>query len=214
MTPDDDTTPQRGRRAARGRRSAAPASRTRRLPELPRVALPSLPRRRARDRAGDGVDGHDDAGRRADRADRDDRARDLADRADRAEDPAGPDWVPRWVRRLDRRVLVTTLVGMLVAAVVGGSIAALGLGLIFVTDACDVDAYVCDDSLFTVGYALSVAGPLMLTGIALIVALVGLLRGRTRPWLVLVIGVGASLAAYVLGAVLVLVAVPGSSPLT
>ncbi|PPF54038.1 hypothetical protein C5B94_08350 [Clavibacter michiganensis] len=207
MTPDDDATPQRGRRAARGRRSAAPASRTRRLPELPRVALPSLPRRRARD----GVDGRDDAGRRADRADRDDLAR---DRADRAEDPAGPDWVPRWVRRLDRRVLITTLVAMLVAAVVGGSIAALGLGLIFVTDACDVDAYVCDDSLFTVGYALSVAGPLMLTGIALIVALVGLLRGRTRPWLVLVIGVGASLAAYVLGAVLVLVAVPGSSPLT
>ena len=211
MTPDDDATPQRGRRAARGRRSAAPASRTRRMPELPRVALPSLPRRRARDRAGDGVDGRDDAGRRADRADR---AWDRADRADRAEDPAGSDWVPRWVRRLDRRVLVTTLVGMLVAAVVGGSIAALGLGLIFVTDACDVDAYVCDDSLFTVGYALSVAGPLMLTGIALIVALVGLLRGRTRPWLVLVIGVGASLAAYVLGAVLVLVAVPGSSPLT
>ncbi|OUD88362.1 hypothetical protein BC477_10215 [Clavibacter michiganensis subsp. michiganensis] len=30
----------------------------------------------------------------------------------------------------------------------------------------------------------------------------------------LLIGVGASLAAYVLGAVLVLVAVPGSSPIT
>ncbi|WP_317230772.1 hypothetical protein, partial [Clavibacter sp. MX14-G9D] len=183
--------------------------------ELPRVALPSLPRRPARDRSGDGVDGPDDDGSRADRGDR---ARDGADRArdraDREEDPAGPDWVPRWVRRLDRRVLVTTLVAMLVAAVVGGSIAALGLGLIFVTDACDVDAYVCDDSLFTVGYALSVAGPLMLTGIALIVALVGLLRGRTRPWLVLAIGLGASLAAYVLGAVIVLVAVPGSSPLT
>ena len=120
----------------------------------------------------------------------------------------------RRAERIDRRVLVTTLVSMLVAAIVGGSIAALGLGLIFVTDACDVDAYVCDDSLFTIGYALSVAGPLMLTGIAVIVALVGMIRGRTRPWLVLLIGVGASLAAYILGAVLVLVAVPGSSPLT
>ncbi|MBP2457158.1 hypothetical protein ABID70_002684 [Clavibacter michiganensis] len=199
MTPDDDATPERGRRAARGRRSAAPPARRRRLPEVPRIALPTLPRRRGRD------DSDDDAPRGA-RTGRDREARD--------DDPAGPDWLPRWIRRIDRRVLVTTLVSMLVAAIVGGSIAALGLGLIFVTDACDVDAYVCDDSLFTIGYALSVAGPLMLTGIAVIVALVGMIRGRTRPWLVLLIGVGASLAAYILGAVLVLVAVPGSSPLT
>ncbi|MBM7389541.1 hypothetical protein JOE37_002535 [Clavibacter michiganensis] len=199
MTPDDDATPERGRRAARGRRSAAPPARRRRLPEVPRIALPTLPRGRGRDAS------DDDAPRGA-RAPRDREARD--------DDPAGPDWLPRWIRRIDRRVLVTTLVSMLVAAIVGGSIAALGLGLIFVTDACDVDAYVCDDSLFTIGYALSVAGPLMLTGIAVIVALVGMIRGRTRPWLVLLIGVGASLAAYILGAVLVLVAVPGSSPLT
>lgn len=203
MTPDDDATPQRGRRAARGRRSAAPAARTRRLPELPRIPLPTLP-----GRGGADADTRERRGR--------DRAAARADaRADsRADDPAGPDWVPRWVRRVDRRILVTTLVAMLVAAVVGGLVAALGLGLIFVTDACDVDAYVCDDSLFTVGYALSVAGPLILTGIALVVALVGMARGRTRPWLVLVIGAGASLAAYILGAVLVLVAVPGSSPLS
>ncbi|CAQ00349.1 hypothetical protein ACR8AL_08050 [Clavibacter sepedonicus] len=122
--------------------------------------------------------------------------------------------MPRWILRIDRRILVTTLVSMLVAAVVGGSIAALGLGLIFVTDSCDVDAYVCRDSLFTIGYGIAVAGPLMLTGIAVIVALVGMIRGRTRPWLVLLIGVGASLAAYILGAVLVLVSVPGSSPIT
>jgi hypothetical protein len=199
VTPDDDATPERGRRAARGRRSAAPPARRRRLPEVPRIALPTLPRGRGRDAS------DDDAPRDA-RAGRDREARD--------DDPAGPDWLPRWIRRIDRRVLVTTLVSMLVAAIVGGSIAALGLGLIFVTDACDVDAYVCDDSLFTIGYALSVAGPLMLTGIAVIVALVGMMRGRTRPWLVLLIGVGASLAAYILGAVLVLVAVPGSSPLT
>ncbi|RIJ54604.1 hypothetical protein, partial [Clavibacter phaseoli] len=169
------------------------------LPEVPRIALPTLPRGRGRDAS-------DDDAHRGARATRDREARD--------DDPAGPDWLPRWIRRIDRRVLVTTLVSMLVAAIVGGSIAALGLGLIFVTDACDVDAYVCDDSLFTIGYALSVAGPLMLTGIAVIVALVGMIRGRTRPWLVLLIGVGASLAAYILGAVLVLVAVPGSSPLT
>ena len=197
MTPDDDATPERGRRAARGRRSAAPASRRRRLPEVPRIALPTLPRGRGRDAS------DDDPAPRGARAGR--------ERETREDDPAGPDWLPR---RIDRRVLVTTLVSMLVAAIVGGSIAALGLGLIFVTDACDVDAYVCDDSLFTIGYALSVAGPLMLTGIAVIVALVGMIRGRTRPWLVLLIGVGASLAAYILGAVLVLVAVPGSSPLT
>jgi hypothetical protein len=199
VTPDDDATPERGRRAARGRRSAAPTARRRRLPEVPRIALPTLPRGRGRDAS------DDDAPRGA-RAGRDREARDDV--------PAGPDWLPRWIRRIDRRVLVTTLVSMLVAAIVGGSIAALGLGLIFVTDACDVDAYVCDDSLFTIGYALSVAGPLMLTGIAVIVALVGMIRGRSRPWLVLLIGVGASLAAYILGAVLVLVAVPGSSPLT
>jgi hypothetical protein len=201
VTPDDDATPERGRRAARGRRSAAPAARRRRLPEVPRIALPTLPRGRGR-----GRDASDDDAPRGARATR--------ERETRDDDPAGPDWLPRWIRRIDRRVLVTTLVSMLVAAVVGGSIAALGLGLIFVTDACDVDAYVCDDSLFTIGYALSVAGPLMLTGIAVIVALVGMIRGRTRPWLVLLIGVGASLAAYILGAVLVLVAVPGSSPLT
>jgi hypothetical protein len=141
-----------------------------------------------------------------------DRDRDRAD--DRAQDPPGPAWVPRWIRRVDRRILVTTLVGMLVAAIVGGSVSAFGLGLIFVTDACDVDAYVCRDSLFTIGYGTAVAGPLVLTGIALIVALVGMIRGRTRPWLVLLIGVGASLAAYILGAVLVLVAVPGSSPVS
>jgi hypothetical protein len=177
VTPDDDATPERGRRAARGRRSAAaPAA----APRRPRAA-------RTRDR---------------DRAD------------DRPEDPPGPAWVPRWVRRVDRRILVTTLVSMLVAAIVGGAIAAFGLGLIFVTDSCDVDAYVCRDSLFTIGYGIAVAGPLVLTGIALIVALVGMIRGRTRPWLVLLIGVGASLAAYILGAVLVLVAVPGSSPVT
>jgi hypothetical protein len=200
VTPDDDATPERGRRAARGRRSAAPAARRRRLPEVPRIALPTLPRGRGRDASDDDpAPGACAAGR---------------ERETRDDDPAGPDWLPRWIRRIDRRVLVTTLVSMLVAAVVGGSIAALGLGLIFVTDACDVDAYVCDDSLFTIGYALSVAGPLMLTGIAVIVALVGMIRGRTRPWLVLLIGVGASLAAYILGAVLVLVAVPGSSPLT
>ena len=199
MTPDDDATPAPGRRASRGRRSAAPPARRRRLPEVPRIALPTLPRGRGR----------------AD-AQPDDRpaARSAARPAARDDDPAGPDWVPRWIRRIDRRILVTTLVSMLVAAVVGGSIAAMGLGLIFVTDACDVDAYVCDDSLFTIGYALSVAGPLMLTGIAVVVALVGMIRGRTRPWLVLLIGVGASLAAYILGAVLVLVAVPGSSPIT
>ncbi len=98
--------------------------------------------------------------------------------------------MPRWILRIDRRILVTTLVSMLVAAVVGGSIAAMGLGLIFVTDACDVDAYVCRDSLFTIGYGIAVAGPLFLTGIAVIVALVGMIRGRTRPWLVLLIGVG------------------------
>lgn len=178
MTPDDDATPERGRRAARGRRSAAATA------PAPRRARPA----------------------RADRG----RAR----AADRAEDPPGPDWVPRWVRRVDRRILVTTLVAMLVAAVIGGTVAAFGLGLIFVTDACDVDSYVCRDSLFTIGYGTAVAGPLVLTGIALIVALVGMIRGRTRPWLVLLIGVGASLAAYILGAVLVLVAVPGSSPVT
>lgn len=199
MTPDDDATPARGRRASRGRRSAAPAPRRRRLPEVPRIALPTLARGRGRADA-----------RAEDRADERSAARPAA----RDDDPAGPDWVPRWVRRVDRRILVTTLVAMLVAAIVGGSIAALGLGLIFVTDACDVDAYVCDDSLFTIGYALSVAGPLFLTGIAVIVALVGMIRGRTRPWLVLLIGVGASLAAYILGAALVLVAVPGSSPIT
>ncbi|MBF4618388.1 hypothetical protein ITJ44_09915 [Clavibacter sp. VKM Ac-2873] len=199
MTPDDDATPAPGRRASRGRRSAAPPARRRRLPEIPRIALPTLPRGR----------GRADAGPDARPA-----ARSAARQAAREDDPAGPDWVPRWIRRIDRRILVTTLVSMLVAAVVGGSIAAMGLGLIFVTDACDVDAYVCDDSLFTIGYALSVAGPLMLTGIAVIVALVGMIRGRTRPWLVLLIGVGASLAAYILGAVLVLVAVPGSSPVT
>jgi hypothetical protein len=202
VTPDDDATPAPGRRASRGRRSAAPPRR-RRLPEVPRKSLPTLSR-------GRGTDASDDAATRGGRA-----GRDRADRADaRGEDPAGPDWVPRWVLRIDRRILVTTLVSMLVAAIVGGSIAAMGLGLIFVTDACDVDAYVCDDSLFTIGYVLSVAGPLMLTGIAVLVALVGMIRGRTRPWLVLLIGVGASLAAYVLGAVLVLVAVPGSSPIT
>jgi len=199
VTPDDDATPERGRRAARGRRSAAPAARRRRLPEVPRITLPSLPRGRGRDASDDG----------APRGARTGREREARD-----DDPAGPEWLPRWIRRIDRRVLVTTLVSMLVAAIVGGSIAALGLGLIFVTDACDVDAYVCDDSLFTIGYALAVAGPLMLTGIAVIVALVGMIRGRTRPWLVLMIGVGASLAAYILGAVLVLVAVPGSSPVT
>ncbi|MFS4505455.1 hypothetical protein ACMA46_04370 [Clavibacter sp. Sh2141] len=204
MTPDDDATPERGRRAARGRRSAAPASRARRLPEVPRIALPALPRRRDRD--GSAADAPRRAGTGRDRA---------AERAAaREQDPAGPDWVPRWVRRVDRRILVTTLVSMLVAALVGGTVAAVGLGLIFVTDGCDVDTYVCDDTLFTFGYGLSVAGPLLLTGIALVVALVGMIRGRTRPWLVLLIGVGASLAAYVLGAVLVLVAVPGSSPLT
>ncbi|WP_043672964.1 hypothetical protein [Clavibacter michiganensis] len=180
MTPDDDATPERGRRAARGRRSAA-------------ATAPAARRPRP-----DGV--------------RADLGRDRAD--DRAEDPPGPAWVPRWVRRVDRRILVTTLVAMLVAAVVGGTVAAFGLGLIFVTDACDVDSYVCRDSLFTIGYGIAVAGPLVLTGIALIVALVGMIRGRTRPWLVLLIGVGASLAAYILGAVLVLVAVPGSSPVT
>ncbi|ALD11853.1 hypothetical protein [Clavibacter capsici] len=180
MTPDDDATPERGRRAARGRRSAAATA------PAPRRARP------ARARA--------------------DRGRTRAD--DRAEDPPGPDWVPRWVRRVDRRILVTTLVAMLVAAVIGGTVAAFGLGLIFVTDACDVDSYVCRDSLFTIGYGTAVAGPLVLTGVALIVALVGMIRGRTRPWLVLLIGVGASLAAYILGAVLVLVAVPGSSPVT
>jgi hypothetical protein len=146
---------------------------------------------------------------------RDDRGRDDRDRdAAREDEPAGPVWVPRWVRRVDRRILVTTLVAMLVAAVLGGTVAAIGLGLIFVTDSCDVDTYVCHDTLFTAGYALAVAGPLMLTGIAVIVALVGMIRGRTRPWRVLLIGLGASLAAYALGAVLVLVAVPGSTPLT
>ncbi|MFH6679355.1 hypothetical protein [Clavibacter michiganensis] len=191
MTPDDDATPERGRRASRGRRSATPPARRRRLPKVPRIALPTLPRGRGR---------------------ADERSETRA--AARDDDPAGPDWVPRWILRIDRRILVTTLVSMLVAAVVGGSIAAMGLGLIFVTDACDVDAYVCRDSLFTIGYGIAVAGPLFLTGIAVIVALVGMIRGRTRPWLVLLIGVGASLAAYVLGAVLVLVAVPGSSPIT
>ncbi|MBM7412686.1 hypothetical protein JOE38_002509 [Clavibacter michiganensis] len=200
MTPDDDATPAPGRRAARGRRAAAPPARRRRLPEVPRIALPTLPRGRGRDASDEEAPRRGGAGR--------------AGSAVRDEDPAGPDWVPRWIRRIDRRVLVTTLVSMLVAAVVGGSIAALGLGLIFVTDACDVDAYVCRDSLFTIGYGTAVAGPLLLTGIAVIVALVGMIRGRTRPWLVLLIGVGASLAAYILGAVLVLVAVPGSSPVT
>ncbi|MEW5095286.1 hypothetical protein [Clavibacter michiganensis] len=195
MTPDDDATPERGHRASRGRRSATPPARRRRLPEVPRIALPTLPRGR---------------GRADDRSE----TRAAARSAARDDDPAGPDWVPRWILRIDRRILVTTLVSMLVAAGVGGSIAAMGLGLIFVTDACDVDAYVCRDSLFTIGYGIAVAGPLFLTGIAVIVALVGMIRGRTRPWLVLLIGVGASLAAYVLGAVLVLVAVPGSSPIT
>jgi hypothetical protein len=204
VTPDDDATPERGRRAARGRRSAAPASRTRRLPEVPRIALPALPRRRGRD----GSAG--DAPRRAGSG----RDRSVERAAAREQDPAGPAWVPRWVRRIDRRILVTTLVSMLVAAVVGGTVAAVGLGLIFVTDGCDVDTYACDDTLFTLGYGLSVAGPLLLTGIALLVALVGMIRGRTRPWLVLLIGVGASLAAYILGAAIVLVAVPGSSPVT
>ncbi|MFT2691782.1 hypothetical protein [Clavibacter zhangzhiyongii] len=203
MTSDDDATPGSGRRAARGRRSAAPARRGGRLPEVPRIALPAIPRRRTRD-------GSDDAPVRRGRADR---ARDAREDA-REDEPAGPAWVPRWVRRVDRRILVTTLVGMLVAAILGGVVASLGLGLIFVTDGCDVDAYVCRDTLFTAGYGIAVAGPLVLTGIALIVALVGMARGRTRPWLVLLIGFGASLAAYVLGTVLVLVAVPGSSPLT
>ncbi|UKF80915.1 hypothetical protein [Clavibacter californiensis] len=203
MTPDDDATPERGRRASRGRRSAAPPARRRRLPEVPKITLPTLPRGRGRadDRAETGEPARPDA-------------RAAARSAARDDDPAGPDWVPRWIRRIDRRILVTTLVSMLVAAVVGGSIAAMGLGLIFVTDACDVDTYVCRDSLFTIGYGIAVAGPLFLTGIAAIVALVGMIRGRTRPWLVLLIGVGASLAAYILGAVLVLVAVPGSSPIT
>jgi hypothetical protein len=204
VTPDDAATPDPGRRAARGRRAAAPPARARRLPRMPRIALPT-PSRPA-DRGRPGQDG-DDRTRR-----REERDRDSRDRHD--DELPGPDWVPRWIRRVDRRILVTTAVGMLVAALVGGVIAALGLGLIFVTDACDVDAYVCDDSLFTVGYAVAVAGPLMLTGIAILVALVGMIRGRTRPWLVLLIGAGASLAAYVLGAVLVLVAVPGSSPVT
>ncbi|PPF90100.1 hypothetical protein C5C03_02390 [Clavibacter michiganensis] len=203
MTPDDDATPERGRRASRGRRSATPPARRRRLPEVPRIALPTLPRGRGR------ADDRSET-RAADRSE----TRAAARSAAPDDDPAGPDWVPRWILRIDRRILVTTLVSMLVAAIVGGSIAAMGLGLIFVTDACDVDAYICRDSLFTIGYGIAVAGPLMLTGIAVIVALVGMIRGRTRPWLVLLIGVGASLAAYVLGAVLVLVAVPGSSPIT
>ncbi|MFD2340140.1 hypothetical protein FGG90_13365 [Clavibacter tessellarius] len=204
MTPDDDATPERGRRADRGRRSAGPPARTRRLPQVPRITLSAVPRRASPD-----ADATEVIRRPSER----DVARDAA-RDRRDEDLPGPDWLPRWIRRVDRRVLVTTAVGMLVAALVGGAVAAFGLGLIFVTDACDVDSYVCDDTLFTLGYALAVAGPLLLTGVALLVALVGMIRGRTRPWLVLLIGVAASLAAYVLGAVLVLVAVPGSSPIT
>jgi hypothetical protein len=211
VTPDDDATPERGRRADRGRRSAGPPARSRRLPQLPKATLPTIPRRSSRDPDATEVirrPSERSVARDASAARRDDARGRLN------EDLPGPDWVPRWVRRIDRRILVTTLVSMLVAAVVGGSIAALGLGLIFVTDACDVDAYVCRDSLFTIGYGIAVAGPLMLTGIAVVVALVGMIRGRTRPWLVLLIGVGASLAAYILGAVIVLVAVPGSSPVT
>ena len=211
MTPDDDATPERGRRAERGRRSAGPPARSRRLPQVPRITLSAVPRRASPD-----ADATEVIRRPSER----DVARDAsADRRAEArrrpdEDLPGPDWVPRWIRRVDRRVLVTTAIGMLVAALVGGTIAAFGLGLIFVTDACDVDAYVCDDTLFTLGYALAIAGPLLLTGIAILVALVGMIRGRTRPWLVLLLGTGASLAAYVLGALLVLVAVPGSSPVT
>ena len=211
MTPDDDATPERGRRADRGRRSAGPPARSRRLPRLPKVTLPAVPRRTSPDTARTEVirrPSERDVARDAS-ADRRAEARRRPD-----EDLPGPDWVPRWIRRVDRRVLVTTAIGMLVAALVGGTIAAFGLGLIFVTDACDVDAYVCDDTLFTLGYALAIAGPLLLTGIAILVALVGMIRGRTRPWLVLLLGTGASLAAYVLGALLVLVAVPGSSPVT
>lgn len=211
MTPDDDATPERGRRADRGRRSAGPPARTRRLPQVPRITLPAVPRRASPD-----ADATEVIRRPSERDVARDAARDRreAARDRRDEDLPGPDWLPRWIRRVDRRVLVTTAVGMLVAALVGGAVAAFGLGLIFVTDACDVDSYVCDDTLFTLGYALAVACPLLLTGVALLVALVGMIRGRTRPWLVLLIGVAASLAAYVLGAVLVLVAVPGSSPIT
>ncbi|MDA3804569.1 hypothetical protein PED38_07160 [Clavibacter sp. CT19] len=211
MTSDDDATPERGRRADRGRRSAVAPARARRLPTPPKAAVPAVPRRTVRDPAETEVirrPSERDVARDATR-DRRDAARHRRD-----EDLPGPAWLPRWIRRVDRRVLVTTAVGMLVAALIGGAVAAYGLGLIFVTDACDVDAYVCDDTLFTLGYGLAVAGPLLLTGIALLVALVGMIRGRTRPWLVLLIGVAASLAAYVLGAVLVLVAVPGSSPVT
>lgn len=211
MTPDDDATPERGRRADRGRRAAGPPARSRRLPQVPRITLSAVPRRASPD-----ADATEVIRRPSERDVARDAARDRRDAARdrRDEDLPGPDWLPRWIRRVDRRVLVTTAVGMLVAALVGGAVAAFGLGLIFVTDACDVDSYVCDDTLFTLGYALAVAGPLLLTGVALLVALVGMIRGRTRPWLVLLIGVAASLAAYVLGAVLVLVAVPGSSPIT
>jgi len=211
VTPDDDATPERGRRAERGRRSAGPPARSRRLPQVPRITLPAVPRRASPD-----ADATEVIRRPSERDVARDAARDRreAARDRRDEDLPGPDWLPRWIRRVDRRVLVTTAVGMLVAALVGGAVAAFGLGLIFVTDACDVDSYVCDDTLFTLGYALAVAGPLLLTGVALLVALVGMIRGRTRPWLVLLIGVAASLAAYLLGAVLVLVAVPGSSPIT
>ena len=110
---------------------------------------------------------------------------------------------------LDRRKVALSILLMVVGAAATGLLVAMALLLLLVTDGCTLGANDCNPDLFALGFFVALLGPPVVSVIGFVTTAVFLHRRHRRPWAVPVVGLAASVVAWLIGAALCFASVPG-----
>ena len=105
--------------------------------------------------------------------------------------------------------LVTSVVLLVVSIVVAAALTFAAAFLVFASDPCG-GSTVCDTNRMGVGFFVAFIGPAAVTVVALIAAIVLLVRRRVSFW-VPIVGILLAAAVWVAGAALVISGVPGAT---
>jgi hypothetical protein len=105
--------------------------------------------------------------------------------------------------------LVTSIILLVVSVVVAAALTFAAVFLVFASDPCG-GATACDTGRMGVGFFIALLGPGAVTLVAIIVAIVLLVRRRVTFWVPLA-GILLAVGVWVGGAALVLSGVPGST---
>lgn len=105
--------------------------------------------------------------------------------------------------------LVTTIVLLVLAAVVGAVLTFAAFFLVFASDPCGAST-VCDTGRMGAGFFIALLGPAAITLVTVIVAVVLLILRRRAFW-VPIVGILLAAGVWIGGAALVVSGVPGAT---